>query len=77
MVRVTEALTKPVDGDHVCAIRWTSDGYILDRHSLSSVDMTGLRQFSLRRGAEARISVDPSRILRLEDDEPVPMARFA
>ncbi len=48
MVRVAEALREPVSGEHVRAIRWTPDGYVLDRHALSSVTMTDPRQFSLR-----------------------------
>jgi predicted GH43/DUF377 family glycosyl hydrolase len=50
MVRVAEALREPVLDGHVRAIRWTPDGYVLDRHPLSSVDMTDPRQFSLRHG---------------------------
>ncbi len=50
MVRVAEALREPVSDGHVRAIRWTRDGYVLDRHPLSSVDMTDPRQFSLRHG---------------------------
>ncbi|WCT72851.1 glycosidase [Sphingomonas naphthae] len=48
MVRVAEALSQPVDGDAVRAIRWTADGYALDRHPLDQVDMTDPRQFELR-----------------------------
>jgi len=50
VVRIAEALREPVEGGHVRAIRWTPDGYVLDRHALSSVDMTDPRQFALRRG---------------------------
>src|SRR5882672_8446615 len=50
MVRVAEALNDPVEHGCVRAIRWTPDGYVLDRHALSSVDMTDPRQFSLRGG---------------------------
>jgi predicted GH43/DUF377 family glycosyl hydrolase len=50
MVRVAEALREPVSGGHVRAIRWTPEGYVLDRHALSSVSMTDPRQFSLRGG---------------------------
>ena len=48
MVRVAEALSEPVVDGHVRAIRWTPDGYVLDRHPLAGVDMTDPRQFSLR-----------------------------
>ena len=47
MVRVAEALSEPVVDGHVRAIRWTPDGYVLDRHPLAGVDMTDPRQFSL------------------------------
>jgi predicted GH43/DUF377 family glycosyl hydrolase len=50
MVRVAEALTTPVDGEDVRAVRWTPEGYVLDRHPLASVDMTDPRQFALRSG---------------------------
>ena len=50
MVRVAETLSEPVAGDHVRAIRWTPEGYVLDHHALASVDMTDPRQFSLRGG---------------------------
>src|SRR6185295_6736986 len=36
MVRVAEALSEPVKDGHVQAIRWTADGYVLDRHPLAS-----------------------------------------
>ena len=54
MVRVAEALSQPVEGDAVRAIRWTADGYVLDRHALADVDMADPRQFELR-GRGARI----------------------
>ena len=47
MVRVAEALKEPVAGEHVRAIRWTPDGYVLDRHPLTGVSMTDPRQFQL------------------------------
>ena len=50
MVRVAEALTDPVSGEHVRAIRWTPEGYVLDRHALGSVSMTDPRQFALLGG---------------------------
>ena len=57
MVRVAEALVTPVAGEHVRAIRWTADGYVLDAHALGSVTMTDPRQFTLRGG--------PNRLLAL------------
>lgn len=48
MVRVAEALREPVDGDQVRAIRWTPQGYGLDRHALAGVDMGDPRQFALK-----------------------------
>ena len=50
MVRVAEALSAPVSGEHVRAIRWTPEGYVLDAYPLSAVNMTDPRQFSLRGG---------------------------
>jgi predicted GH43/DUF377 family glycosyl hydrolase len=50
MVRVAEALSDPVSNGHVHAIRWTSEGYVLDAYPLDSVSMTDPRQFSLRGG---------------------------
>jgi predicted GH43/DUF377 family glycosyl hydrolase len=57
MVRVAEALVTPVTGEHVRAIRWTADGYVLDAHALGAVTMTDPRQFRLRGG--------PNRLLAL------------
>ncbi|WP_448662364.1 glycosidase [Sphingomonas sp. CJ20] len=48
MVRVAEALSQPVDGDCARAIRWTPEGYVLDRHPLAGLDMGDPRQFALR-----------------------------
>ncbi|WP_232474019.1 glycosidase [Sphingomonas sp. MA1305] len=48
MVRVAEALSEPVRDDHVRAIRWTPDGYVLDPWPLDQVDMTDPRQFAIR-----------------------------
>ncbi|AHE52113.1 glycosidase [Sphingomonas sanxanigenens] len=45
MVRVAEALKEPVTGEHVLAIRWTPQGYALDRHPLAGVSMKDPRQF--------------------------------
>ena len=51
VVRVAEALREPVVDENVRAIRWTPDGYVLDAHPLSGVDMTDPRQFNLRGSA--------------------------
>lgn len=51
VVRVAEALSDPVVGDHVRAIRWTPNGYVLDAYALDAVNMSDPRQFSLRGGA--------------------------
>ncbi|WP_294270347.1 glycosidase [uncultured Sphingomonas sp.] len=51
MVRVAEALSEPIEGDHVRAIRWTAQGYVLDSYPLSAVDMTDPRQFAIRGSA--------------------------
>ncbi len=48
MVRVAEALKEPVADRCVRAIRWTPQGYVLDRHSLDSVNMSDPRQFSVK-----------------------------
>ena len=51
MVRVAEALSQPVKGDHVHAIRWTPAGYVLDPHRLDQVDPSDPRYFLVRRSA--------------------------
>jgi len=51
MVRIAEALREPVDAADVRAIRWTPQGYVLDRYPLSKVDMTDPRQFAIRGSA--------------------------
>ena len=51
MVRVAEALSEPVVDGHIRAIRWTSDGYVLDRYPLDQVDMTDPRQFVVKGSA--------------------------
>jgi predicted GH43/DUF377 family glycosyl hydrolase len=48
MVRVAEALRDPVDGDCARAIRWSPEGYVLDRHPLHGIHMDDPRQFALR-----------------------------
>jgi len=51
MVRIAEALKEPVGDDHVHAIRWTPQGYVLDPHGLAGVAMTDPRQFDVGGGA--------------------------
>src|ERR1019366_7425913 len=46
MVRVAEALVEPVVDGYARAIRWTPEGFVLDRHTRASVDMTDPHQFS-------------------------------
>lgn len=50
MVRIAEALQEPVEGEHVRAIRWTQDGYVLDDHLLTGVNMADPRQFDVAGG---------------------------
>ena len=57
MVRVAEALREPVLDGHARTIRWTPDGYVLDRHPLAAIDMTDPRQFSLRGGAHRLLAL--------------------
>ncbi|WBO23444.1 glycoside hydrolase family 130 protein [Sphingomonas abietis] len=57
MVRVAEALSEPVRGDHVHAIRWTPDGYVLDPHPLASVDMADPRFFLVRGGGYPQMAL--------------------
>lgn len=57
MVRVAEALVEPVRDGCARAIRWTSDGYVLDRHPLDTIDMADPRQFSLRRGTHRMLAL--------------------
>lgn len=57
MVRVAEALTEPVEGDHVRAIRWTRDGYVLDNHLLTGVAMTDPRQFEVGGAAYRQLAL--------------------
>ena len=47
MVRIAEALTAPVADGHVHAIRWTPQGYVLDRHALAGVNRGDPRQFEV------------------------------
>jgi beta-1,2-mannobiose phosphorylase / 1,2-beta-oligomannan phosphorylase len=48
MVRVAEALQEAVSGDCARAIRWTPQGYSLDRHALHGIHMDDPRQFALK-----------------------------
>lgn len=48
MVRVAEALSEPVRGGAVRAVRWTAGGYVLDSYPCDSVDMDDPRQFAIR-----------------------------
>ena len=57
MVRVAEALSDPVDGDCVRAIRWTPEAYVLDRHRLAGVDMADPRQFTLAASANRQLAL--------------------
>ena len=57
MIRVAEALKEPVEGKHVRAIRWTPEGYVLDRHALDGVNMTDPRQFSLKHGTHRLLAL--------------------
>ena len=47
MVRIAEALKEPVASEHVRAIRWTPQGYVLDAHGLAGVSMSDPRQFEV------------------------------
>lgn len=47
MVRVAEALREPVRDGHVHAIRWNGQGYALDAHPLTAVNMSDPRQFDV------------------------------
>ena len=48
MVRVAEALRSPVVDGHARSIRWTADGYRLDRWPLDRIDMTDPRAFTIK-----------------------------
>lgn len=48
MVRVAEALRRPFDRGFAHAIRWTPDGYVLDRWPVDQVSFTDPRVFTLR-----------------------------
>jgi predicted GH43/DUF377 family glycosyl hydrolase len=57
MVRVAEALTTPIEGDHARAIRWTADGYVLDRHRVDGIDMADPRYFIVKGGAYRQMAL--------------------
>ncbi|UAK24762.1 glycoside hydrolase family 130 protein [Sphingomonas nostoxanthinifaciens] len=57
MVRVAEALREPVVGEHVHAIRWTADGYVLDAHPLTAVNMADPRQFDVGGSAHRMLAL--------------------
>jgi predicted GH43/DUF377 family glycosyl hydrolase len=57
MVRVAEALREPVMGEHVRALRWSSDGYRLDAHPLTAVAMTDPRQFDIPGSAYRQLAL--------------------
>ena len=50
MVRVAEALRKPIFDEHVHAIRWDQGNYVLDAWPLALADTADPRQFLLRGG---------------------------
>ncbi|MDP1025885.1 glycosidase [Sphingomonas sp. KR1UV-12] len=50
MVRVAEALRRPIRDGHVHAIRWTAEGYRLDPWPLQLVDTADPRKFMMRGG---------------------------
>jgi predicted GH43/DUF377 family glycosyl hydrolase len=57
MVRVAEALRDPVVDGHVRAIRWTPEGYRLERFASDAVDMDDPRQFSIRGGTHRLLAL--------------------
>jgi predicted GH43/DUF377 family glycosyl hydrolase len=49
MVRIAEALTTPIVGNHIHAIRWDPCGrFVLDRYDLALVDASDPRKFRIR-----------------------------
>ena len=50
MVRVAEALEKPIHGGHVHAIRWDDGGYTLDAWPIELVDTSDPRKFLVHGG---------------------------
>lgn len=57
MVRIAEALKEPVVGDHVRALRWSADGYVLDDHPLTAVAMVDPRQFDVPGSAYRQLAL--------------------
>ncbi len=55
MVRVAEALSRPVRDGHAHSLRWTDGGYALDRWPLSLVDIADPRHIDMR-GAGFRVT---------------------
>lgn len=47
IVRIAEALSDPVAGDRIRAIRWTPAGYTLDSHPVAGADLSDPRVFVL------------------------------
>jgi predicted GH43/DUF377 family glycosyl hydrolase len=50
MVRVAEALRKPMHDGFIHAIRWTADGYVLDAWAIEHVDTKDPRKFLIPGG---------------------------
>ena len=50
MIRVAEALRKPMFDGHIHAIRWSDGGYTLDAWPLEHVDTSDPRKFMMRGG---------------------------
>ena len=48
MVRVAEALSEPIRGEHIHAIRWADGRYVLDAWPVADVDSTDPRKFRIR-----------------------------
>ncbi|QNA83485.1 glycosidase [Sphingomonas sp. So64.6b] len=48
MVRVAEALRTPIRGQHIHAIRWEDERYLLDQWPLNFVDTSDPRKFMMR-----------------------------
>ena len=50
MVRIAEALRRPIVDRHIHAIRWTDDRYVLDAWPIEMVDTNDPRTFTMRSG---------------------------
>src|ERR1043166_4567118 len=48
MVRIAEALRRPVVGAYAHAIRWTAEAYKLDAYPIDDLDLSDPRKFQLR-----------------------------